>query len=148
MFIKEDALSLYSKESKIFIDGYKLQSELSSKSEDLCAALKMENKLEDGMKVVVNNKTYKTHLFILNNYQNEPAVKIIFFHDISSIGELRNYLLLGLFISLTIILLALIRLIYRRIGLYQNEVISLYAQQIEKLNESEHRFELLYKKST
>ena len=147
MFIKEDALSLYSKESKIFIDGYKLQSELSSKSEDLCAALKMENKLEDGMKVVVNNKTYKTHLFILNNYQNEPTVKIIFFHDISSIGELRNYLLLGLFISLTIILLALIRLIYRRIGLYQNEVNSLYAQQIEKLNESEHRFELLYKKA-
>ena len=147
MFIRENALTLYSTPNDTVIDGYKLQSELSAQLKKICGVLELPNKLEDKMELVVGDKSYQTHLFILNDYKNKPTVKIIFFQDTTDFGIYRSYILIALFLSLFIILLGLIWLVYRRMGSYEDEVSAIYKNQIQQLNDSEHRFELLYEKA-
>ena len=147
MFIKEDSLPSMSKPNDITIDGYRLQSKLTPELEKIVTQLKESNSLEDGMEIELDELTYRTHLFVLKDYAKKSKVKILFFQNTTNFGLFRSYLIVGLVTALTIILSGLIWLVYRRIGLYQDNVVKIYEEQVNKLNESEHRFELLYEKA-
>jgi len=147
MFIKQDSLLLDLSLSDTVIDGYTLQSKVSSVFQTQCDMLKVLKKLENGMKIEANDKVYKTHLFALSNYEDQEKVKIIFFQDISDFIVVNSGFVFGIFLFLGMVFVALVWLVYRRISLYQNEVSAIYEKQIQKLNASEHRFELLYKKA-
>ncbi len=71
MFIKKDALLLYSSLNDIDIDGYKLQSELSPRLKKITEVLESIGKLEEGIELSVDNNSYKTHLFNLNDFQDK-----------------------------------------------------------------------------
>ncbi len=147
MFIKENSLELFSYPNDRVIDGYMLQSNLTSELEKIYTELHVLGKLENSMKISVDDKSYMVHTHILNDYKNRAKVKILFFQDITEFGTVRNYFIFGLFFLVTSLLLLITWLIYRRVGLYQNDVTDSYQQQIQKLYESEHRFELLYEKA-
>ena len=147
MFIKEDSLALYSLPSDRNIDGYRLQSKLTPRLKSLYKEFSHANKLENDITFKADNKIYRTHLFILNSFHQEPRVKIVFFQDITDFGLLRKYFVFGILLFMVMGLSLLIWLVYRRIGLYQKDVDDIYTEQIERLNESEQRFALLYSKA-
>jgi len=82
-----------------------------------------------------DDKKYRTYTFVLKDYQNKDAVKIIFFQNITNFGSFRNYLLWVMLFSFGFILGILIWLIYRRIDRYQNDISAIYLEQIQKIKE-------------
>jgi len=132
VFIKKDSLKLYSKPSAIDIDNYKLQSELTPKLEKFCGYLKTPNKLENNIEMEIEGKKYITHLITLKDYKNQTKVKIIFFQDITEAGLFRSYYLIGIFSAILLIVTILSWFIYRRIGVYQDNIIHIYDEQNKK----------------
>ena len=108
VFIKEDTLFLPSISNSIKIDGHILQSKLTPELKKISSKLEVIGKLENGMQLEENNTTYRTHLFVLDNFQGEARVKIIFFQDISDFGVFSSYLLWSLFLFIGVILITLI----------------------------------------
>ena len=147
IFIKEDFLKLHFNTRNIVIDGYHLQSKLNKKLLAICGRLEAPNHLENNIQIATGDQKYLTHLFTLKDFKGADKVKMIFFQDITKAGIFRGYLLVGLSLFILTTLLILIWFVYRRICLYQNGVETVYKQQIDKIDESENRFRLLYEKA-
>ncbi|RLA76370.1 MAG: hypothetical protein DRG78_19160 [Epsilonproteobacteria bacterium] len=147
IFLKEDFLEPFYRPNDRVIDGYAVQSKLTSELEKIYTELHVLGKLENSMKISVGDKIYMTHNYTLNDYKNNPKVRILFFQNITEFGIVRDYFIFGLFLIVGILLLIIIWFVHRRIGLYQNNVMDSYQAQVEKLYESEHRFQILYEKA-
>ena len=132
IFIDNKSLKFVPKSNNIVIDGYTLQLESTPKLKKLSNYLKQENRLEDGIKINMNGREYITHLFLLKDYKQKERVKIIFFQDKTGVGIFRNNYLITLSLFMSIVLLTLVWLVYRRIGLYQDNVIETYNLQNAK----------------
>jgi len=133
LFIKEDSLTLFSQVGEIIIDGYRIQSNLTPQLQKICVGLEVKDKLEDAMPIEANGRTYKTHLFNLDDYKLEPKVKLMFFQDVSDFGLFRAYLLWGLFGLMLFVLFSLVWLVYRRIGMYEADFSKVYKDAQEEL---------------
>ena len=147
VFIKDDSLQLYPASSDVLIDGYSLQSKLTPELKKITAVLKRDAYLKDGTEIVIDDARYKIHLFVLYDFENSPKVKLLFFQDISEAGILRSYMLYIVLGSIGFILAVVSLLVYRRLEKYQKRVSNIYDKQIQKLDESENRFRLLYDKA-
>ncbi|MEE8589260.1 MAG: PAS domain S-box protein [Sulfurimonadaceae bacterium] len=141
IFIKESDPKRLGASNDPLIDGYRLQLDLSPELEDIYGELASVDRLKDDMEITIDDKLYLVHLFAFNDFQNEPKVKIVVFHDISEIGLHKEYLFVWLLISMVIILSLLIWFVYRRIGTYQDAVTQVYRKQMEQLDESEKRLQ-------
>ena len=135
MFIKDENLALYSHSNNMNIHGYSLQSQLSPELQKIYEQLHILGKIDNNMIISCDDKKYRTYTFVLKDYQNKDAVKIIFFQNITNFGSFRNYLLWVMLFSFGFILGILIWLIYRRIDRYQNDISAIYLEQIQKIEE-------------
>jgi len=139
IFIKEDDLKLFKREGDIVIDGYQLQSDITPKLRMICNMALPIKGLSNHLHTTVDGKEYRSHLFVLNDFQGQPRVKIIFFQDLSEVGLFRDYLLATLLAVMALTLSFLMWFIYRRIDLYQENITKIYKDQIKKLNKSEKK---------
>jgi len=138
IFVKEDDPKYFDGPNDLMIDGYRLQSDLTPELKAIYETITPLNLLENHTQITVGNKRYLDHLFIFNDFKDQPRVKILIFQDISEEGLLRDHLFIWLLISMGIILLLLIWFVYHRIANYQNDVRQVYHEQMEELNKSEH----------
>lgn len=148
IFIKEEERKDFVSPSDMIIDGYRLQSYLTPDFKAILNRLRVSaDRLKDDIEITVGEKRYFMHVVTLNDFKHQAAIKILFFQDISKTGILSTYMLVWISIATVIIFALLILFIYRRIGTYQDDVTEVYRKQIEKFDESENRFQLLYEKA-
>ncbi len=129
------------------IRKYRLHSSLTSELKGIYEEVEKKNIIKNNMEIFTNDKKYISHLYTLNDFQGHQKIKIMFFQDISQVGYLRQNLLLGILALLFISIIPLALFIYRYIGIYQKHIEEIYTKQLNKLDESENRFRLLYEKA-
>ncbi|MFT7824396.1 MAG: cache domain-containing protein [Sulfurimonas sp.] len=147
IFVKEKDLKHTDRPGDRLIDGCRLHSGLTPELKPIYNILASVNRLKEDTEITVGEKQYLTHLFVLNDFEHQAGVKILFFQDLSKTGNLSIYTLIGIAIIMVMAFVLLTLFIYRRIGIYQDEVAEVYRKQIEKIDESENRFQLLYEKA-
>jgi PAS domain S-box-containing protein len=147
VFIKDEDLKLFKHPGDLVIDGYRLQSKIPPRLKAIFDATEPPKSLEDHVYIEAGGKQYLSHLYVLKDFLQEPKVKIIFFQDLSQTDVFSSYLLVT-FLGVSLLLfIVILFFIYRRITLYEESVTRVYQIQIEKLNESEQRFSLLFEKA-
>ncbi len=138
IFIKEGELKDFNKSSKLIIDNYGLQSEITPKVKGIVEALKNLDTFKDGHKISTSDKTYIIHNFALKDFKNKEKVRLVFFQDISKTDILKEYAFISIII-IALILLFIAWLIYRFINVYETKVVHLYNEQKRLiLSQSKH----------
>jgi competence protein ComGF len=150
IFIQNEKLKLFSKQSDVVIQGYKLQSAISPKVKDIYKEFLKYNKLEGKIKFEVNGHKYLTYIFEIYDFQNKPQAKILFFEDITNDGTRRNTLLFVLLTLLLVVSILLLWIIYHLISRYEKKVKSIYQTQMTKQKELQKQLEVeaLYLEAT
>lgn len=147
IFIKDDNLTFFNNQNNLIIDGYKLQSEPTGELKVISNALTALNFHEDDVVISAGDKKYNIHVFTLDDFQNQPKIKIIIFHDLQEGWSLEG-LLLAMQSALILISLALLTwFIYRRIGNYEESVSNRYKEQIIQIKDNENKFHSIFNNS-
>ncbi|MBU1990113.1 PAS domain-containing protein [bacterium] len=133
MFIREDIVFPYSKTKTMMIDGYRLNSKLTPELRAILKSLRVKNQLADALEITTKYSVYRTHIFELNDFKEQPNVKIVFFQDISEAGFFRVYLILGLFVFMGFVLMLLTWMVHSRYIEHHNTLAEFYKHQLEKL---------------
>jgi len=144
IFIKDEKLKLFSKPSKIVIDGYRLQSALTDELKQVCEKYKAPRKLESNIEIKVNDKLYITHLVNIKDFQGQDSVKIIFFHEITANNMFFNNLQYVIYIFMFFVLIVFIWFITKRIKIYQNNIDAIYNHQLKKINDEREYNQLIF----
>ena len=82
LFVKDDKIIQYKEKSDLKIGSYKLQYS-SLDDEALIKEFSKTNHLNDNSIFTLNDKHYAVYVFNLNDFQGNPSVKAVFFHDIN-----------------------------------------------------------------
>ena len=85
IFIKDDKLTFFDNPKNLIIDGFKLLSEPKGELKVISSALTTLNYDEDDVTISTGDKQYNIHVFTLNDFQNQPKIKILIFHDINKL---------------------------------------------------------------
>ncbi|MEA2073287.1 MAG: PAS domain S-box protein [Campylobacterota bacterium] len=144
MLIKDEKLQLFSKPNKVVIDNYRLQSPLEGELKDICGEFQALGTLKEGIELESNGKKYITHMLVLKNFENEDSVKLIFFQDITNIGVFLEDIFFKMLFTLFVILLFMALFIYRRVGVYEDDVDTLYEGVQEEILKSKNYLEMVF----
>ena len=149
VFIKDDKLTFFGEKDYLIIDGYKLLSKPTGKILAIAKAIKTLNNNESNIILNVEKKKYKTHVYPLTDFNNQPTAKIFVFHKIMQDTLLDEHLLLVLQSALILLsIIILIWFIYKKIGKYESYVSHLYKKQIQQIQESEKKFYSIFNDSS
>ncbi len=81
LFIKEENLKLFKRESSFNIHNYVLQTKINSHLHHIFKNLPSTYHLEDNMIIKIDDSIYMIHTYNMNDYKDEEQAKLIFFYD-------------------------------------------------------------------
>ena len=137
LFIYDPEINIYSISSDITIGRFKLQSELTPKLKKLYGAYKTRDSLKDDVEIEVDAKQYITHLVDVRDYKGDQSVKLFFFQEVIIDNAFFSYLQYLLYTFMLSAFVLFLFFLSRRIQEHQNRIDTIYAKQLDEINERE-----------
>ncbi|MCK4974389.1 MAG: hypothetical protein KAR81_03980, partial [Sulfurimonas sp.] len=83
LFIKEENLKLFKRESSFIINNYALQTKTNSYLHDILKNIPSTYRLTDNEVININNSIYMIHTYNMNDYNNKEKAKLLFFYNMT-----------------------------------------------------------------
>ena len=90
LFVKEENLRLFKRDSALSINGYVLQSRINEDVDKLLKSLPVSYAFNECEILEVEGKYYLVYAYSMNDFKNEKKAQLLFFYDITQTVELQN----------------------------------------------------------
>ncbi len=142
LFITNNNLKLFSRDSKFSISNYILQSNIDDKDLDILKHLPKNYDFEDNVKIKIEDKNYIVHTHNILGFNKQDYAKYLFIQDITESLNRQNTTLLYISLILILFMLSILVSIRYYLGKFSNELESYHTQHTAELKYIKDRYEI------